>query len=323
MKKLVFLILILGLAQSLLAQETIYFPAFEAINVNHKHQYVASRLFKNYVDANGKYTIVLPEKLNNEALYIESPSEVKANALAKQTSYYIIADMSAIGDLLIVNMKMYNTASGQMVWSDALKADELEDLDPVIRLFANALGSDESAVKSGDIYSVTQYDSKELNKRQATQSWGITIGGGSVLANHMKESTISGFGVLRTYDIRELILDVKFEFYTGGHARTTRIGMNILKPANNKNTTLFYGGGMFYGGTVYDTDKYKSSDVVSSYEPKYREVRNSGLELEGNFGVIFNRLSSIQLRATVSPSFAFYRIKGTVGAIRIGLTATF
>lgn len=322
MRKFLLITLLISFSGILFAQESVYFAAFETINVNYKHQYVTSKLFKNYVDAHGKYTITLPTSLSNNLTeaYSESHSETKANALEHKTSYYIVADMSAIGNLLIVNMKMYNTASGQLVWSDALKADQLEDLDPVVQLFAKALGTEEPAVKAGDIYSVTQYNSKELNKRQASESWAFTIGGGAILASDAKKPGIAGFGLMKSYDVRNLILDIKAELYFGEETGAQRIGLNLLKPLTDKDFSLFYGGGMYYGGMYY----LSKSDLYSYNGYYERQNSNSGLELEGNFGVIFNRLSSVQLRATVSPVFGFYEVNNkAIGAIRFGVTATF
>lgn len=314
---------IIGLSQFIFAQESIYFPSFETINVNTKHQYVASKLFKNYVFSNGKYNIILPSTLENNVFYKETIEETKHNALIQNTSYYMIADMSAIGNLLIINMKMYNTASSQLVWSDALKANELEDLDPVLKLLAKAIGTDENAVKSGDIYSVTHYDSKELNKRQASQSWGLSIGGGSLLASDASELGLTGFGILKSYDIRNLILDIKFEIYGSDGNNSTRIGMNVLKPMNDNNTSLFYGGGIYFGGIGYD-QKYITVGYNGLPYKTTRRLSQTGLELEGSFGVILNRLSAIQLRATVTPIIALYKIDNkAIGALRFGITATF
>lgn len=322
MRKLLLITLLIAFSGILFAQESVYFAAFETINVNYKHQYVTSKLFKNYVDTHGKYTITLPTSLNSSQseAYLETLSETKSNALKYKTTYYIVADMSAIGNLLIVNMKMYNTVSGQLVWSDALKANQLEDLDPVVQLFAKALGTEESAVNAGDIYSVTQYDSKELNKRQATESWAFSVGGGAILASEAKDPGIAGFGIMKSYDIRDLILDIKAELYFGEETGAQRIGLNLLKPLSDKDFSLFYGGGMYYGGMYYlsESDQYSYHGYYDS------QNSNSGLELEGNFGVIFNRLSSVQLRATVTPVFGFYKINDkAVGSIRFGVTATF
>lgn len=327
MKKLFSILLLIGISQALFSQEKVYFPAYEIINVHVQHQYVTSKLFKNYVDANGQYEIVLPENLknlsNNSMVYSETKEETREKALELKTSYFIMADMSAIGDLLIVNMKMYNTSSNQLIWSDALKANQLEDLDKVIRLFANALGTEELAVESGDIYSVTQYDSEELNKRQATLSWGVTFGGGAILAKDTRNASMSGFGIMKSYDIRNLILDIKTEFYFGEATNATRLGMNLLVPLTKNNTSLFYGGGIYYGGMSYEY-KHKIENTSHWNSSIYREVHNSGIELEGNFGIIFNRLASLQLRATVTPVIATYKINGNAaGAIRFGLTATF
>lgn len=312
--------LVFGLAA--FAQESIYFPGFETINVHDKYQFVTSKLLQNYVEDNGKYTILLSDKLNNDVGYSESPEETRKNALLHKASYYLIGDMSAIGNLLIVNVKMYNTASSELVWSDALKADELEDLDPVMKLLAKAIGTEEAAVDAGDIYSVTEYDSNELNKRQATESWGITIGGGSLLSSDAGSKGVSGFGVLKSYDGREFILDVKGEMYFGDEWNARRIGINLLRPINRNNQALFYGAGFFYGGmTIEEENRYISNGNTVVDIDTYSD---SGLELEANFGIILNRLSTIQVRAMISPMIAFYEVGGnTAGALRFGIIANF
>ncbi len=322
MKKILLTLFTCGMIIFSFAQESVYFPGFETINVNTKYQYVTSTLFKTYVKASGTYQIILPNDFPKTGGYIETKEETKQNALRHKASYYILSDMSSIGNLLIVNMDMHNSSSGEIVWSESLKADELEDLDPVIQLLANALGSDEPAVEAGNIYSVTQYDSNELKKREATNTTGVYVGGQVLLVSDIKDNMLSGFGITKTYDTRNFILDIKAEFYFSETSNSSRLGMNILKPLTDENKTLLIGGGLFYGGTSIQKNIDVDYDQFILIEEK--EFSNSGLEIEGNFGILINRLSNVQLRAMISPCVALYDLDGkTISSIRLGITANF
>ncbi|MGB0880880.1 MAG: hypothetical protein ACPGTO_09975 [Polaribacter sp.] len=315
MKKIFTLLVIIFLSQISLGQEKVYFPGFETINVHTKYQYISSKLFHNYVAEQNKYSIVLPDNLKKGEEYIESKNETQQQAKALKTTYYILADMSAMGNLLIVQMKMYNTSTNELFWTDVVKADKIEDLDPVLNTLAKNLGISEPNQKTDNIYNVTNYKSKNLNRKLANDSWGIILGGGTLFAKDIKSAGQSGFGVVKSYDMRDLILDLKAELYFGDqNNRSSRIGMNVLIPHSEKDQTLVYGGGFYYGGTEFSLDNTQGSYSNS----------NSGLELEGNIGYILNRTSSVQIRLMASPFFNFYKVNGTsVSGIRFGLMATF
>ncbi len=314
MKNFTLCILFIATVCNSLAQELVYFPGFETINVHQKYQYVTSNLFRTYVNADTTYQVILPEKLVSNTVYTESLDQTKANAQKNNCTYYILADMSAIGNLLIVNMKMYETNGGEKIWSDMMKADELEDLDLVIQLLANAIVSKEAALQSGDIYTVTQHESNELKKRNATNSTGITLGGGTSFASSIKHKGMSGFAISNSFDSRDFILDLMVRFYFGDDITTSGIGMNILVPFTENDRSLFAGAGMIYSGTTLDIE----------IDEETIELDNSGLELEGHFGVILNRLSSVQLRATVSPTITLYEVNNEViSGLRFSLTANF
>ena len=230
--------------------------------------------------------------------------------------------MTAIGNLLIINMKMYRTATGELIWSDALKLDTIEDLDTVLRLFAKSIGSKEPASKNADIYSVTTYESKELNRREANSGWGASIIGGLMYGGGFYSN--AGFGFLYSADNRKLIFDIKAEFLFSKSANNIRVGGNIIKPLNNKDSSPFIGCGIAYGFTRINDNK---NDLYSY--PKY----GSGLEIEGCFGYIFNRASSSTIRIGAYPFINSYGVKNyssyspsnssNVLGIRFGFTIIF
>lgn len=319
MKRILTSLLFLTTIILLSAQEKVYFPSFETINVNEKYQFVCSKLFVNYTKDHGKYEIVLPKNLSQTNLHSETFEVTKQEAKRLKLDYFITSDMSAIGNLLIVNMRMYETSTGEEVWSDAIRANNLEDLDPTIRILAESLGSDTPAAEKSNIYNVTSLDAKQLKKKTASDSWGMTLGGGGIFSSDIDNPGVSGFGILRSFDMRDFILDIKGELYFGRkNLNSARVGMNILKPVNQSDFSLFYGGGLFYGTTNYIREVRTQTSWFDE------TVNNSGLELEGNIGVIVNRTSSIQLRAMASPFINFYQIdNNTIGGIRLGLIANF
>ena len=306
------------------SQKSIYFPSFEAINVDKSNVYVAALLFKNYTNKNPKYKLVLPENFNKNTFYDHTlANKTQEIAKEKQTDYYILSDMMAVGDLLTIHMKMYETSSGRMVWADAMKLDALEDLEIVMRLFAEHIGSKTPATGERDIFSITGYENRELNKKGTNRSYGIYLIGGitDIDRSHLN----FGAGALMSFDTRNLIIDLKFEFFESDDDDLWGVkgGVNIIKPLTQKAKTSFIGFGAVYGYTSVETKKNNRGDSVYYYSYRDRD-RNGGIEIEGCFGYLINRTSKVSFRAAAYPFLGFYRVENSSSkGIRFGFIVTF
>ena len=292
MKKLplIFIILVLNI-NCIFSQETIYMPYVETINIHKDYQYTVAKLFKTYVNNLDKYKIVLPQKLDS-AYYKESFKESKQNAQKYNAPYFIIAELNRIGEIVIISFNMYNSQDGTEIWSGIMKADSPDDIDPVIQKFAQNIGSEKILRDESDIYNVSNYDSQELKKIHANYSLGLSIGGSFPFVD-VENKSGAGFGLLASYDNRDVIFDISGNLYFSA------IDIYYLKisakyPFWDKANTPYIDGGLGFAG-ISNMKKYEYSDYGFINQEKYTKT-GGGLMLFAGGGYILKRNSNVQLQ---------------------------
>ena len=208
---LVVLLLTSTIAQS---QDKVYMPFFQIENMHWEYQISAAKIFRTYVNINNKYSLILPE--TKDTIYPkESFHQTITNAKSAGAKYFIIGEMNALNDVMIISMTLYTTADSNKVWTDMLKARTPDDLDPILQRLAKNIGTDKKASVDGDIYSVTNYDSKPLSKVNTNVNFGVAISGAYCFVNKVSNNTPAGFGLLASYDARDVIFDLQGDFLFG------------------------------------------------------------------------------------------------------------
>jgi hypothetical protein len=298
-KTLLFPALALLLGFNIQAQEKVYFPFFELINVHTEYQYSTSKLLKAYCDNAGKYQIILPAKQTDGSAYSEAFEQTWDKAKNLGARYFMTGELNALQEKMIVSISLYNTSDGMLVWNDILKAATLDDMDPILILLSKSIGSKSKASELEDIYSVSQYDSQELAKKEANTSFGIFLGGVYTMFSGVDQNFSSGLGARITYDSRELILDITGEAYFG-EVEIVDINLSGYYPFSSGKKTPLIGGGLGFGShkIIYDETTINGS------------VRNSGLIMYAHGGYLFNRTSSVQMRGMISLYTATYEVDG-------------
>jgi hypothetical protein len=282
------------------SQERVYMPLFEVINMHPDYQYSTSKLFKTYVENNNKYLLIMPEK-HDTLTPVEPIDVIKQKAAENQCSYFITGEFNRIGDVVIITISMYNTSDGKKIWHNTVKALTPDDIDPIMEKISANLGSN-TVTDEGDIYNVTNYDSKELNKIGANRYFGISIGGGSSFVSNVKKDFPAGFGIMGSYDIRDFIFDVKAETYFSD-VDVYYFNINAIYPLSTKKNSPFISGGLGYGGISIT----KQNTNNSSYQTTETNS-SSGLLLFAGGGYIVNRNSDVSLRFSANLYTPFYNV---------------
>jgi hypothetical protein len=291
MKKIITLFLFSVLLSSTgSAQIKVFMPVMEVTNVHPDNALSATKLFRSYAEMEGRFTVILPQT-----------GDSLGNSIVKETIShgavnYLIGELNRLGETVIVSMTLYDL-NGGVLWKDMLKANTPDDLDPVMKRFAKVMGTSEAADKSSDIYSVTDYNSQQLKRRQSNINFGLTVGGGFSLAGaNLDNKALSGFGLLLSYDMRDLLFEAKGEFYLGDQT-TGLFSLDILKPINTQRNAFFYGGGLgiSFSNLVIQDRSYNS---------------DAGLMITPQAGYIFNRDGSVNMRLTVKPLIPVYSVNG-------------
>jgi len=287
--KLVITAIVLGWGLQIYSQERVYMPFFEVMNMHRDYQYSTSRLFKTYVDNNNKYILILPDR-SDTLPSDKSDEKVRKRASELNCPFYITGALNRLGDVVIITISMYNTGDGKKVWQSILKAHSPDDLDPIMEKVAVTINNKQS--KEGDIYNVTEYDARQLKKIGANRFFGVTIGGGYTFVNNINKNFPAGFGIQGSYDMRNVIFNIKAEAYFSD-SKVYYFDIDAIYPFTSRKSSPFISGGMGYGGVTLVTSGPQPTGIYIGNPNSHSE---GGLILFAGCGYLLNRNSDVSLR---------------------------
>jgi hypothetical protein len=208
----------------------------------------------------------------------------------------MIGELNRVGETVVISISLYKTENGEKEWNSIQKAISPDDLDPIMQKLSVTINNRNSINNSENIYNVTDYNSRQLNKITANTYWGIEIGGGATFIN-TKNKFPAGFGIVYSGDLRSIIFDLKGSMYFSD-VNLYNINIQINYPLINKISSPFIGGGLGYG---YSTIK---KEIPNNYD----YYSGNGLTLYAGAGYIINRTSNINLRLNANLFFSMYQV---------------
>jgi hypothetical protein len=282
-------------------------PYFQLERIYWEYQISAAKTFKTYLDSNKRYTLVLPQ-LKGSTYPNETFTQTIANADSVGANYFIEGKLTALNDVMQISMSMYNTSDSSNVWSDTLIARTAYDLDPILKLFADLIGTDRKASKENNNYSLTYYYPKELVKVDATVNFGFSLSGGYTTVDRGNHKVSPGIGLLVSYDSKPLILDLQVDYlpgdYHNGVFLLADLRVSGLYPFKTTKTTPFIGGSIAFSGVRLT---YPNPNPNSYFTEERADGK--GLAIFVNTGYIINRNSNYNFRLTGSFFFPFYQTR--------------
>ncbi len=304
----------MNFASNAQAAEKVYMPYFELINVNWDYQYSTARLFKNYLEDHKKYTLVLPPKPDSlfEPMAFD---DVRRVAKEKKCKYFIIGDMNRLGETVIFSIGLYRTDNGALVWSDRLKADTPEDMDPILQQVAAAIGSEQKAAESGTIYNVTDYESRRLRQVKANNAFGISIGSAFFVSDQTGDPFSGGGGIFWYYDARDIMFEFDAQTYFLGRNGMGFLAINAYHPFSPGKNTFFAGGGL---GVGYTSQEYEISSLDNGYNNMYSNT-SGGIMFFFGGGYVLSRTSNVGLRIHLRYFIGGYKMEYPESIIPNGL----
>ncbi|MBI5217992.1 MAG: hypothetical protein HY958_03575 [Bacteroidia bacterium] len=298
MKRNIFIILLIFSCFNFVkAQEKVYLPFFEVLNMHPDYQYSSSKLFKTYVDNLNVFTIILPEK--KDTLYKETLVQTMQNAQKAGAGFFAVGEINSISEtVIVISLTLYKTADGSKVWNDMIKSRSLSDLDPTMQRMAKAMSSKTKASEEQDIYNVSNYEARQLQKVNASYYWGLTVGGGIPFGFTVNNPS-AGVGGMLSYDGRNFMIDIKAEGYFGDF-NVYAFDIDVMYPFNDKRHTPFVGGGMGISGA--------NAKINENFE------HSGGLMLTGGGGYLFNRNADVNFRVGARMFLCAYKVGNTAPA---------
>ena len=312
-REIAFLTLIL-LSVTIYAQEIIYMPYFTISGMHSDYKISSTKMLKTYIESTNKYQVLLSKNIDSSSIDI-SISQTQREAIDNSANYFIIGDLNAVGNLLIISVKMFETSSAKLIWNDVIKANSLSDLDPSMQKIANTIGTSNKANSDNDISNVTDYESA-ANKTIFAQSKNcISVEGGFISSSAVDVPFIYGLGYSRMFDVKKFIFCINGN-YLWGDARYFRMDVGLIYPLTKKYTTPYVGGGLGLSSTG------TKQLIVSSYSSYNDWKSKGGLELMVNGGILLMRNASVGMKIGANVSFPTYMIGNNyspISRINVGI----
>jgi len=267
------------------ATEKVYAPYFALTNLRPDYQIASTKLLQKYSESVGRYEIILPS-ISDSSSTIDKDS-VQRKAIEKGCSKFLIGDLTRLGETVIISVSLYNTTDGNRVWTDEMKVNTPDDLDPAIERFAKTLGTEKkTSGPSSDIYSVTNKERASLRKKQSNNFWGIGISGIALFSPD--QDFVPGLECFWLYDTRTLLIKVDVAIHSSNSSSSNQFGLTDLGlaayyPLFDTDISPYLGGGLIYG-------------IAKRQNEHDNEVSATGLLFKAGGGMILNRTSSVILQ---------------------------
>lgn len=326
---LVWVACFLGLLGNAEAQDKIYFPYFEMINVENdaQIQLSTSKLLKTYIEENHNYQVIIPKNEGDGVYAKEDFLESIENAKRYNAKYVLIGEINNIGKLAILSMSLYEVNTGNKVWNDLIKGLPLDDYDPVLSRVGRNFGTSVKANDDASLYDVTAYEEQremKLLNFESISFTGLELGG-NYLFNETLNTKI-GFNFY--HDISSVILHMGFEYSSNTmfnflidrdwrdsnvrKNRTASFGMGVSLPFTKTKNSLYADAGLEFG---IISQKDGSPSV---------NYKNSGLGFSLAAGYLIGRNSTSNIRFYTGLSLPAYKVEYKyIPIVKFGIVTSF
>jgi hypothetical protein len=271
------------------SQDTAYMPYFQIENIYWEHQINATKIFSNYLNSGNRYHVILPQ-LKGSVYPEETFTQTIANAISINAKYFIIGKLKAKEDVLKILISLYTTTDSSLIWNDSLIARTKNDLDSVIKLFADYIGTDQKASNFEKKYTEQLYYPKELIKPYASFNFGASISCAYTMADSVENHTSAGYSFIASYDTRHFIMDLKIDFIKG-KVSIIDIALSGNMPLLNTKSTPYIGGSIGYS----DISLFYPSYSVWTFANN-SQADGNGLVLFWNVGYLIKRNLKVKFR---------------------------
>lgn len=321
--KVLAILILAFLSTAILAQDKIYMPYFTISGMHSDYKVSSTKMLKTYIESTNRYQVVLANYIDTTSLDL-SIEQTQKEASQVSANYFVLGDMNAVGNLLIISVKMYETSTSKLVWNDVVKASSLSDLDPSMQKIANTIGSVNKANADNDISTTTDYQSATNRTIFALSKNCISIEGGIVASSTLSSPFIYGIGYTRSFDVKQFIFNINGN-YLWGDARCWRFDVGLIYPLNKKYISPYIGAALGLSSTGIEkkiTQTYNYNGYISSNS--YSEwVYGGGVELDLNGGILLMRNSSVGMKIGGTLSLPAYTVDNKylpIGRLSVGIS---
>ena len=255
-------------------------------NVHVGYLDAARDLLKDHLLATGRFVaITVPGESGTVEIATDQAVELGRAANAELVLVTHLTRLQGVGRLRII---AYRVTDGSVAHADTIGiSGGPDDLDPALKRLADGLATGKPAQQTADIESVTQREADPLLKQSATKVVGVRLGAIVPLSRPagLDAAAAGGLGIFWLYDARTFLGEIALDLYRGDNATSFDIGIGGFYPFSRGNITPYLGSALSYSITDFGG------------------AGASGLRIQPTFGVLFGRLSTVQVRGQIGYFF--------------------
>jgi hypothetical protein len=257
------------------------------VNVHEGYLAAASSVARDHLEQNGYAVVVAPGAPGAVEM---AGADAVSQARAMGARFGVVVHVTRLGASAKVKLTAYDATSNMVSYRGMLTALTPEDLDVVMARLVKGMSTGQPPQDTADIETVTEKESGALNKVQATSVFGVRMSG--VMPLNSPDGAgdgMPGLGVFWLYDVRTFLADISLDFHAKDDNGDFMVSLGAYYPFSRDNTTMYAGGGLRYGVTEYGGEG------------------GTGMAAYGAFGLLFGRLSTVQVRGELALFQNFFR----------------
>jgi hypothetical protein len=252
-------------------------------NVHPGHLAAATDVLRSHLERTGRWAVGVASAPAGVAA---EPTPAQAGEVARQANAALAVTLrvARLGATASVRLAAYRP-DASLAHVDEIGASGPDDLDPAIRRLALGLAEGRTARALAELDSVTEREADPYLRFVATNVFGIRLGSVFVMnrASAPDSHLASGGGLFWLHDARSWLADLSFDVFGTEDDSLVALGLGAYYPFGRRNLAPYLGGGLSYAWV--DTGGRDGGQ---------------GLQLRAAAGVLFGRLSTVQLRLEAS-----------------------
>jgi len=214
-KVLLIILFSLALTGLAVAQERAVVFEFEAIGVDEQTSTSATHIFRNELDATGKFSVIPKEEMEAKladagitdfACYAADCAA--ANGFAVGAEKAIIGSLTKLGERITAEVRLVDVVRKEVVFTDRFSAISLDDLDSALRKLAKAVAAREKIESEVTRYAITEEETGEPRRKKAYITSGASFGFGFPLGDsYLKVDNLKTLAWMMRYEAGNLVID--------------------------------------------------------------------------------------------------------------------
>jgi hypothetical protein len=270
------------------AGEKICSPYFERINLSDDYKLSSIRILKSKIETSGSREMVIPGKDEERSSEMGLDSNLNW-AKSNSCQYLLLGTLTRLGESVQFSVKVLDVSTKIPTLNKLYKASGPEDLDPIFSQVADAL-KNPNFVAQQSIYDVTNTDAARLKQKRSNTNYAFGLG---YLGFPAQSDNTFGISAAMVWDARKFMGELDFSLFAIGNNNGTTlssVGVNLYKPLNDFENSVYLGGGAGLGAFGQRTCQ---DDAYGTYCSTTSETT---LFFQGSAGYIIGRASDFNMR---------------------------